>query len=102
MWGLLMHHTVLSIAGFAYLACFILMLIAMYQHKQTILMIVCIVLVFVIGVGSIIAFVYGWMNAMTWKVLNIPLLTIMYVWSAALIVLFFYHQEIRALIPFSR
>ena len=69
------------LVGLGSLACFILVLVKMFQNGQTGLGVVCIVLVFCVGIGALIAFIVGWMNANRWGITNI-----MIVWTVCWIV----------------
>ena len=60
--SLLLANIVSVIAGLGSLVCFILVLIHLFQSGETGLGIACIVLVFVCGIGVLIAFVKGWMD----------------------------------------
>jgi hypothetical protein len=68
------------VAGVASLVCFIMVIMAMFQHNQTGLGIACIVLIFC-GVGGLIAFIYGWVKSSEWNLKNIML-----IWTAAFVV----------------
>jgi hypothetical protein len=70
-----------SIAGIVSLVCFIMVLIRIFQSGQTALGVVCIVLLFCVGIGSLIAFVYGWMRAKDWNITNL-----MIIWSVAIVI----------------
>jgi|GEM_PF-1330791 len=59
------------LVGLASLVCFVLVLIQMFQRGQTGLGIACIVLLFVCGIGGLIAFIYGWVKAREWNIQNI-------------------------------
>ncbi len=61
------------VLGIGSLICFILVLIQMFKRGQTGLGIACIVLLFCCGIGLLIAFVYGWINAKAWGIQNIML-----------------------------
>jgi hypothetical protein len=63
-----------GIAGLVSLVCFIMVLIKMFQNGQTGLAIACIVLLFCIGIGAIIALVVGWQNADRWRIRNIMMI----------------------------
>ena len=91
-----MFKTLATVGGIVVLVCFILLMMELYSRKQTTLMIVCIVLLFVFGVGMIVAFVYGWMQAARWRIQNI-----MYVWSGGLIVFLICGYSLRDLLHFS-
>jgi len=62
------------------LICFILVLIQMFQRGNVALGVVCIVLIFC-GIGGLIAFIYGWMNAKEWGIKNVML-----AWTALIVV----------------
>jgi hypothetical protein len=66
-----------SLCGLAAFVCYVLVLVQMFQHGKTGLGIACIVLLFCCGIGYLIAFVYGWMNAKQWNIQNI-----MMAWTA--------------------
>ena len=55
------------------LVCFILVLIQMFQNDQTGMGIACIVLGLVCGIGGLVAFIVGWMNAAKWNIKNVML-----------------------------
>jgi hypothetical protein len=62
------------------LVCFILVLIKMFQAGEQTLGIICIVLVLCFGIGGLIAFIFGWINANKWNIKNI-----MMIWTGAII-----------------
>jgi hypothetical protein len=70
-----------GIAGIVSLVCYILVLIQMFQHGQTGLGIACIVLLFCCGIGALIAFIYGWVNARQWNIRNI-----MMIWTVCVVI----------------
>lgn len=51
-----------AICGLVSLVCFILIIIKMFQNDDSTLGIICIVTIFC-GIGGLIAFVMGWINA---------------------------------------
>ena len=65
LWGLTI---LLSIPA---LVCFVLVLIKMFKNDQTVLAVVCIVLIFC-G-GPLIAFVYGWIKSKEWDLKKVML-----------------------------
>jgi uncharacterized membrane-anchored protein len=73
---LLLLQALLAILSIGSLVCFILVLIKMFQQGQTGLGITCIVLAFCAGIGTLIAFIYGWVKAREWD-----LQKVMMVWS---------------------
>ncbi len=68
------------VAGLVSLVCFIMVIIAMFKSGDTTLGIVCIVLSLCGGLGALIAFVMGWVNAAKWNVQKI-----MPIWTGAVI-----------------
>lgn len=64
----------------AQLACFVLVLIKMFENGETGLGIARIVLTFCTGIGSLIAFVYGWIKSSQWG-----LQKVMIAWTACLV-----------------
>jgi len=70
-----------AIGSLGTLVCFILVLVQMFQRKQAVLAIVCLVLL-CCGIGTIVAFIYGWIKNREWQITNI-----MYVWTACWILL---------------
>jgi hypothetical protein len=75
MYGLFL--TLMVIANVANLVCFILVLVKMFQANETTLGIVCIVLALCTGIGTLIAFIYGWIRATQWNIKNV-----MIAWTA--------------------
>ncbi len=65
-----------SIAYIGMLVCFILVLVQMFQRKEATMGIVCIVLFFCCGLGTFVAFIYGWIKNREWQITNI-----MYAWT---------------------
>lgn len=55
------------IAGLGSLICFILTLIKMFQNDETTMGIVCIVTLLLCGLGGLITFIVGWINASKWQ-----------------------------------
>jgi hypothetical protein len=72
-----------GICGIASLVCYILVIVQMFQRGKTGLAIACLLLLLLCGVGGLIAFIYGWMNANQWGIKNIML-----IWTACIIVSF--------------
>ena len=69
------------LVGVASLVCFVLVLIKMFQHNQTALGITCIVLIFVCGIGGLVAFIMGWVNVKAWKIDKV-----MIAWTVSIVV----------------
>jgi hypothetical protein len=62
-----------TVTGIINLVCLILVWIKMFQHGQTVLAIVCIILTFCL-IGAIITFIYGWVKHKEWNITNIMLI----------------------------
>ena len=62
------------------LVCLIMVIVKMFQNDQSTLGIVTIILILCTGIGSLIAFVVGWMNAAKWNIRNLML-----AWTGAII-----------------
>jgi hypothetical protein len=60
---------------------FVLVLIQMFQRGATGMGIACIVLGFCCGLGGLVAFIYGWVNARAWNINNL-----MTVWTVAIVI----------------
>jgi hypothetical protein len=71
-----------SIAGLISLVCFILVIVRMFQHTQTLMGVACLVGVLLCGIGGVVAFVYGWMKAGEWRMKDTML-----TWTACLVVI---------------
>ena len=76
-----LHILLLGLLGIAELLCFALVVVKMIQAGEQSMGIACIILKFICGIGGLVAFVYGWMNATKWGIKNI-----MWIWTAAIIV----------------
>ena len=70
-----------GIAGLGSLICFILVLVQMFKSGQTALGVACIVLLFCVGIGGLIAFIYGWIKNQEWG-----FTTVMLVWTACIVI----------------
>jgi hypothetical protein len=73
-WAVDMIGSILiGVGSLIHLVCFIIVLVRMFQHGNTVLAILCIVLTCCGGVGIIIAFIYGWFKNAEWNMRNIML-----------------------------
>lgn len=52
-------------AGIGSLVCFILVMVHLFQQEETGYAIACIVLLFICGVGGLLAYIKGWMEGLT-------------------------------------
>ncbi len=68
------------LVGLASLVCFIMVVIQIFQHGQTVLGIVTIVLA-CCGIGGLIALIVGWINATNWGIRNLML-----IWTVLIVV----------------
>jgi hypothetical protein len=75
LWGIFAIFALISTV------CFVLVVVKMFQHDQTGLGITCIVLGLCSGIGGLIAFVVGWMNATQWNIKGV-----MTAWTAVVLV----------------
>jgi hypothetical protein len=66
-----MFLAICYLMSFAAFVCWILVLIQMFQHGATNWAIASIVLIFCIGIGQFVAFVYGWSKAREWNIQNL-------------------------------
>ena len=69
--GILMLLSV--VLGLGSLACFIMVLVKMFQKDQTGIAIACIVGIVICGIGPLVAFIYGWMKSTEWQIQNLML-----------------------------
>src|SRR5260221_13463238 len=70
-------HTALSLV---WLFCFIYVVVKMFQNGQTVLGIVTLVLACCAGLGTIIAFAFGWIRSSQWNIKGLML-----IWTVAII-----------------
>lgn len=72
----ILANGVSAIAGIGNLICFIMVVMHFFKTDQKGLGIACIVLVFVCGIGGLVAFVKGWMDGLG---------TVMWVWTGCIV-----------------
>ena len=63
----------LGLLAIGSLVCLILVLIKMFQAGEQTMGIVCIVLLLLCGIGGLVVFVLGWVNANKWNIKNLML-----------------------------
>ena len=68
------------LTGIGSLACFVFVIVKMFQNNETTMAIVCLVLI-ICGIGPLIALVYGWINSGKWGIQ-----TVMMAWTALIVV----------------
>ena len=61
------------------LLCYFYVLYQMWENAETVIAIVCLVGMCVLGLGGIVAFVYGWIKARDWEIVPV-----MAIWSGAI------------------
>jgi intracellular septation protein A len=67
-----------GLAGLVSLVCFVMVLIQMFQRGYTGMGVACIVLLFCCGIGGLVTFVFGWIKAREWNMVQL-----MTIWSVA-------------------
>jgi hypothetical protein len=77
----ILGSVLLFAAAIASLVCCIMVWVKMFQHGQTTLGIVFIVLTLCCGIGGLITFIYGWVKAGQWGITNIML-----IWTVCIII----------------
>jgi hypothetical protein len=77
----MLFQVLAAVSGIGSLVCFIMVLVKMFQQGKTGLGIACILLVFLCGIGALVAFIYGWINATEWGIKNVML-----AWTACILV----------------
>ena len=65
-----------AVAGIGSLVCFVIVVIHLFKSDQAGMGIACILLIFVCGIGGLVAFVKGWMDGLG---------TVMYVWTGCVV-----------------
>jgi hypothetical protein len=82
------------IIGLVALACFIMVIVKMFQNGDTGLGIACLVLILACGLGGLIAYVMGWVNGGKYGTKNIMLL-----WTGCIVLGFILGIASAALAP---
>ena len=71
----------ISIAvGLASLLCYFFVIYTMFNNAESVIGIVCLVGACVLGLGVIVAFVYGWIKAWEWEIVPV-----MGIWSGCFV-----------------
>jgi hypothetical protein len=65
--------------GLASLLCYLFVIYKMFDNAESVMGIVCLVGVCVLGLGGLVAFVYGWMKAWEWEIVPV-----MGIWSGCI------------------
>ncbi|MDX1943906.1 MAG: hypothetical protein SFU86_00755 [Pirellulaceae bacterium] len=53
------------------LCCYFYVIYTMFNNAQTVLGIICLVGACVLGIGGLVAFVYGWIKAREWEIVPV-------------------------------
>jgi hypothetical protein len=62
--------------GLVSLLCFLFVIYTMFNNAESVMGIVCLVGICLLGIGGIVAFVYGWIKAREWEIVPV-----MGIWS---------------------
>jgi hypothetical protein len=68
------------VVGLVSLCCYFYVIYQMFENAETVIGIVCLVGICVLGLGGIVAFVYGWIKARDWEIVPV-----MAVWSGCIV-----------------
>ncbi len=69
-------NVVISICS---LLCYFYVIYQMFENAETVIGIVCLVGICVLGLGGLVAFVYGWIQAREWEIVPV-----MAIWSGCI------------------
>lgn len=61
--------------------CYFYVIYQMFNNAETVIGIVCLVGICVLGLGGLVAFVYGWIKAWEWEIVPV-----MAIWSGCIVV----------------
>jgi hypothetical protein len=70
-----------AVVGIVSLCCFLYVIYQMFNNAETVIGIVCLVGICVLGLGGIVAFIYGWIKAREWD-----MVPVMAIWSGCIAV----------------
>jgi hypothetical protein len=65
--------------GLVSLVCFLFVIYTMFNNAESVMGIVCLVGICLLGIGGIVAFVYGWIKARDWEIVPV-----MGIWSGCI------------------
>jgi hypothetical protein len=68
------------VLGLVSLLCFLFVIYTMFNNAESVIGIVCVVGICLLGIGAIVAFVYGWIKAWDWEIVPV-----MGVWSGCIV-----------------
>jgi hypothetical protein len=70
--------TLVGLSTLVSFICFVLVIVQMFQRGASGMGIACLLLTLCCGIGGLVTFVYGWMKAREWNMVNL-----MTVWTVA-------------------
>ena len=71
-----MLQTIGAVLGIVSLLCYLFVIYQMFNNAESTMAIVCLIGVCLLGLGGIVAFIYGWMKAQEWEIVPV-----MGIWS---------------------
>jgi hypothetical protein len=75
-----MLQTISTILGLVSLVCYFYVIYQMFNNAETVIAVVCLIGICVLGLGGIVAFIYGWMKAREWEIVPV-----MAIWSGCVV-----------------
>jgi hypothetical protein len=76
-----MLQTLSSVLGVVSLLCYFYVLYQMFTNAETVMGVICLVGLCLLGLGALVAFIYGWVKAWEWEIVPV-----MAVWSGCIAV----------------
>jgi hypothetical protein len=68
-----------AVVAIVSLCCYFYVIYKMFENAETVIGIVCLVGICVLGLGGLVAFVYGWIKSRDWEIVPV-----MAIWSGAI------------------
>jgi len=75
-----MLQTISTILGLVSLVCYFYVIYQMFNNAETVIAVVCLIGICVLGLGGIVAFIYGWMKSREWEIVPV-----MAIWSGCVV-----------------
>ena len=66
--------------GLASMLCYFFVIYTMFNNAESVMGVICLIGACVLGLGGIVAFVYGWMKAWEWEIVPV-----MGIWSGCVV-----------------
>ena len=60
-----------AVLGIVNICCYLFVIYQMFANAETVIGIVCLVGACVLGLGALVAFVYGWIKARDWEIVPV-------------------------------